>query len=490
MSPFMYMMLIWGVWLLIPVIIDGFGAILRVSSVVLARRHWTDPYKYEDEQLPLVSLIIPAYNEEKIIERCIDSIKLQDYPQQKVEIIVVDDGSIDATRQVVLRNIEGDTSKKVKINGRFLSVGEYKGTINLFTSGMNKGKSNALNLGIENAHGEIIFTIDSDTVLDPLAIRNMIVYLLDNPNIGAACGIIEINEHLLSELDEDGHIIVDEAGNPIERKLSLYESALAKTQFLEYLNSFRLGRHYQSLINSEYMLSGAFSAFRRNVIMNLHYSELTVAEDFDISLDLHQQGVDVGFAPDAKAWVEPTTDLGALYAQRLRWRRGQLEVMGLHKNMVGSSKFGILGKIGLPSMLVLDHTLAFPRVVWTFILLIFPLFGYSSRIVAMFFVMLFVFHIIFDMAQTLAAFVISDKDTRREIERAFQYVLILPFFRLLVFYFRMSGYLVVFKEPQKWKVSTPLSGVRQQMATVQHRIDGGARNVVSFLYSVFYIFRI
>jgi cellulose synthase/poly-beta-1,6-N-acetylglucosamine synthase-like glycosyltransferase len=317
----------------------------------------------------------------------------------------------------------------------------------------------------------------------------MIVYMLDNPHIGAACGVIEINEHLLEELDEDGHVRLDEDGNPIERKLSLFESALAKTQFLEYLNAFRLGRHYQSLINSEYMLSGAFSAFKRKVIKNLHYSELTVAEDFDISLDLHQQGVDVGFAPDAKVWVEPTTDVGSLYAQRLRWRRGQLEVMGVHKNMVGSNKYGILGRIGLPSMLMLDHTLAFPRIVWTFILLLFPLFGYSSRVVALFFVMLYVFHVIFDMAQTLAAFVISDKDTHHEIERAFQYVLILPFFRLLVFYFRMSGYLVVFKEPQKWKVSTPLSGVRQQVATVQHRIDGGARNVVSFLYSVFYIFR-
>lgn len=490
MSPFLYALLIWGVWLIIPVIIDGIGALLRVSSVLVSRRRWTDPYKYADIDLPTVSIIVPAYNEEKIIERCINSIKLQEYPHEKMEILVIDDGSVDATRQVVLRNIEGTGVKKVKINGTFLSVDEFNGTINLFTSGMNKGKSNALNLGIENAHGDIIFTIDSDAVLDKFAIRNMIVYLLDHPNIGAACGVIEINEHLIDKRDEDGRIVTDAEGHPVEEKLSLFESLLAKSQFLEYLNAFRLGRHYQSLINSEYMLSGAFSAFKRAVIKNLHYSELTVAEDFDISLDLHQQGVDVGFAPDAKVWVEPVIDTGSLYAQRLRWRRGQLEVMGVHKNMVGSNKFGTLGRIGLPSMLMLDHTLAFPRIVWTFIILMFPLFGYSSRIVALYFVMLFVFHVVFDIIQTLAAYTISDKETKKGIENAFQYVLILPFFRLLVFYFRMSGYLVVFKEPQKWKVSTPFSGLREQMATVQHRIDGGASNIMGFLYSVFYLFRV
>ena len=489
MSPLMRTMLIWGVWLLIPLLMDGVGSVLRVLSVFF-QRDKVDPDKYKDKDLPKVSLIIPAYNEEKIIGRTLSSLQMQDYPQDKMEILVVDDGSLDATSDVVLRYINNQETKRMKINGTFYSVGEYGGTINLFTSGVNKGKANALNLGIKNSHGDIIFTIDSDTVLDLSAIRNMVTYLMDNKEVGAACGVIEINWHMLEERDKEGELVLDEEGEIKEKKLYFSESFIAKSQFLEYVNAFRLGRHYQKVINSEYMLSGAFSAFKREAIEKIAlYSDLTVAEDFDISLDLHQHGVKVGFCDTAKVWVEPVIDMGALYAQRVRWRRGQIEVMGVHKNMIASNKFGWLGRLGLPSMMLYDHTFAFPRLIWIFLLLLFPFFGYSQAVIALFFVFLYVFYVVFDVLQTFAAYSISDENTKDAIGDSFQYVLLLPFYRFIVFYFRVSGYLSVFKEPQSWKVSWPLDDVKSQAEGVQHRMNGGTRGIVSFLYSILDIFR-
>jgi putative glycosyltransferase (exosortase G-associated) len=483
-------MLIWGVWILIPIVLDGIGALLRTVSVLFSS-HSTDITKYKDEQLPTVSVVIPAYNEEELIERCINSVKAQDYPNSKLEIIVVDDGSLDHTAKIAMANINGEGEKKVFLNGEFMSVDKFGGNIVLFTEMRNRGKSHALNTGISHAHGDIIFTVDSDAVLEPLALRHMATYLLDNPKKGAACGVVEVNWHLTPERDDDARIMRDEDGKIIEKKLSFFETMLSKSQFLEYLNSFRLGRHYQSIVHSEFMLSGAFSAFRKEVLEKTHmYSDLTVAEDFDISMDLHQNGVDIGYCPDAKVWVEPLTDLGSLYAQRLRWRRGQLEVVGVHKNMVGSNKFGVFGRLGIPSMLMIDHTLAFPRILWMFLLLCFPLFGYSQRLVALFFVVLYVFYVLFDVAQTLATYTISDKDTKGAINDAFHYVLLLPVYRLIIFYFRMSGYLVVFKEPQLWKANWPFEGVRDHVNGVQHRIAVSTNSIVGFMYSLLDIFKL
>lgn len=451
MTPFVESILIWGIWILIPIFLDGVGALLRVSAVLFFKRA-APSYVYEDSELPLVSLIVPAYNEESIIERCVNSLKVQDYPDDKTEIIVVDDGSCDLTSEVMESVLHGGGSNIVKIDGEYVVVHDFLGKVRFIKNDDNHGKHFVLNLGILHSHGDIVMTIDSDTVLDINAVRNMVVYLMDNPEKAAACGVIETDSRLIEQLDQDGFAIDDKNGLPKQKRLTFTESLLSHCQFLEYVNSFRLGRFYQSKMHIENMLSGAFTAFKRDALedKDVVYSNLTVSEDFDVSLDLRQDNREIGFSPDAKAWVEPTLDLQSLYMQRLRWRRGQLEVVGAHKNMVGSGKYGMIGRIGLPGMLVIDHTLAFPRLIWTFLLMFFPLYGFSQQLVAMFFVMIYVFYVLFDVVQTAAAYKIADSSSRNSILDSFHYVLLLPVYRIIVFYFRMSGYLVVFKDPQGW----------------------------------------
>ena len=107
MSSMWIFIFVWGIWILIPIVVDGVGTILKLIIVLLYGRNFK-PHEIMNAELPKVSIIIPARNEEKIIDRCINSLKIQDYPHEKIEIIVVDDGSIDKTPQIVNNHVNGN----------------------------------------------------------------------------------------------------------------------------------------------------------------------------------------------------------------------------------------------------------------------------------------------------------------------------------------------------------------------------------------------
>lgn len=478
----------WGVWILIPIIIDGIETIYRLAVVFLARRRRT-VVELIEELLPTVTIIVPAYNEAQIIDRCLNSLKVQDYPHDKMEVIVVDDGSTDGTQALVQNHVNGNgknghngngNGNGVRINGKFIPVGDFSGVVKL-VSRQHKGKANALNTGITHAHGDIIVNIDSDIVLAPHALRRMIEAFVKDPMLGAATGNIEINAEIIDERDEHGHLVLDEEDNPIPKRLTSPEKFLAVSQFLEYLNAFRLGREAQSRSNTLYTLSGAFSAFRREIILKSSlYRAVTVSEDTDLTLDIHRQNVRIGYVAEAKAYLEPVIEWDKLYSQRVRWNRGQLEVCGVHQDMCGNGTFGRLGLFGLPKMLTVDHTLAFPRLIWTLLLPFFIFFGYSIRIISMAIVAMYLFYVLLDFLNTIAVYYLVDKDTRKLINRDLPYCLLLPIYRFAVFHFRMSGYLIVLKEPPSWTVPGPVNGIKNGVNDLSKSLNG-ATGFLSFV---------
>ena len=98
--------ILWGVWILIPILIDGIETIYRFVLIIFFRKKALN-FKLTDDELPRISIIVPAFNEERTVDRCLNSIKIQNYPHDKMEVIVVDDGSTDNTRSVVRNNING-----------------------------------------------------------------------------------------------------------------------------------------------------------------------------------------------------------------------------------------------------------------------------------------------------------------------------------------------------------------------------------------------
>jgi cellulose synthase/poly-beta-1,6-N-acetylglucosamine synthase-like glycosyltransferase len=309
------------------------------------------------------------------------------------------------------------------------------------------------------ARGEIIINIDCRSFLAPEAIYNMVAKFIENPEYGAATGNVEIDWNLIYERDQRGRYLLDGDGHYRTRQLSHKEKFLAKAQFMEYLTSFRLGRQFQDITGSMYTFSGAFSAFRREVLLRSGlYRDRTVAEDTDLTLDLQGQGVRLGFAEDAKAYLKPVISFERFYSQRIRWHRGQIEVIGVHLDWYGNFRKSFWRNFWLTLLLMIDHTFSFPRLIWMFLLPLFFLFGYAMTLIIEAIILMYVFYVLIDFANAFYCYQVSDGETKEKIKDSIQYCLVTPIFRLIAFYFRFGAYLEELKEPQAW--TTPINPVR------------------------------
>ncbi|GAB4277292.1 MAG: putative glycosyltransferase, exosortase G system-associated [Coriobacteriia bacterium] len=471
--------LLWGVWLITPVVFDGLEALFRLVVVALTRRSEEPPREPEEWELPTVTVVVPAHNEEAVIDRCLNSIRAQDYPHHKLEVIIVDDGSTDETARRVEEHINGNgnggyhkteyTNGTFILGGRAIKVGPFKGQMTLIKNG-HQGKAHALNAGIKASTGEIVVNVDSDVVLAPDTVRNIAVAFMRDPDLGAATGNIEVDWEIVEERDRDGRLVLDENGGVQSRTLSWSERLLAKWQFLEYVASFRLGRESQARLGAIYTLAGACSAFRRSVLeAGTLYSNRTVSEDTHLTIDLHRQDVKIGFIPGARVYLEPVVDWDGLYAQRVRWTRGQLEVCGLNRDLIAKRGTGALGRFTLPQMLLFDHTVAFPRLVWMPLLLVFPLLGYSWGTILQALVAMYILYVVIETVNTLWCYKVAEPDTRRRIEQSGWALLGMPLYRFIVFHFRFSGFLVTLREEQQWTTTGPVSQTRDDLRLLRLR---------------------
>jgi len=460
----------WGVWIIIPVLFDGILTFIYMLYIIFKapKKHQHD---FDPKILPKVSIIIPTYNEEENINECLNYLKIQTYPQEKMEIIVVDNGSTDATSNIVKEHMReiyqikqgnghhgNNQNGKIKINGNSYETNGFGGLLRLVVR-YEKGKAKALNTGIELSGGEIIINIDCRSFLAPEAIYEMVAKFIEHPEYGAATGNVEIDWNLIYKRELDGNYLLDGDGSYTPRELSHKEKFLGKSQFMEYLTSFRLGRQFQDITGSMYTFSGAFSAFRREVLLNSPmYQSRTVAEDTDLTLDLHGQNVRLGFAQDAKAYLKPVLSFERFYAQRIRWHRGQIEVIGLHLDWYANLRKGFWRNTWLAALLMIDHTFGFPRIIWIFMLPLFFLFGYSITLIIEAIFLMYAFYVLIDFLNAWYCYQVVDKEAREQIKDSIQYCLVTPIFRILTFYFRFAGYLETLKEPQAW--TTPINPVR------------------------------
>src|SRR3989337_2313696 len=106
MTELWVFLLIWGVFILMPIIVDGTDTLVRLFVVLIWGRNFEEN-NIPDEDLPGVTVLVPAYNEEQVIDRCLNSIKAQDYPHEKLEVIIINDGSSDLTADKVMEHIDG-----------------------------------------------------------------------------------------------------------------------------------------------------------------------------------------------------------------------------------------------------------------------------------------------------------------------------------------------------------------------------------------------
>ncbi|MEM3454993.1 MAG: glycosyltransferase [Candidatus Micrarchaeia archaeon] len=226
--------------------------------------------KYE----PTVSFIIPAYNEEETILDTIKSVLESDYPQDKIEIIVVNDGSTDRTAEVV-KTIK---DKRVKLINK-----------------KNSGKADSLNKGIEKAKGEIIVTLDADSYIEKDSLRKMISYFKDD--VAAVTSAVKVKER---------------------ENMTFLE----KLQRLEYLFTI-FNRRLFAMINGVYVTPGPFSAFRREIFDIVGgFDPNNIMEDQEIALRIQAANYKIESCMDAVVYTDVPKDFSSFMKQRERWHRG------------------------------------------------------------------------------------------------------------------------------------------------------------------------
>lgn len=252
--------------------------------------------------LPTVSIVIPAYNAESTLGPTLRSIASQDYPADLIEVIVVDDGSTDATRLVASWYME-------RIPG-----------MRLLAHKVNMGKPAALWTGITAARGDLVVTLDSDTILDRHAISRIVSLLSASPQLGGASGNIV----------------------PIASTGGLWR----RLQEIEYFVSFEVGRHSMTILyGANPVMSGAFSAFHARMLKSHGRTGIpsdTLAEDFELTVLLWKKGYRTGYAWDAVAYTDIPGSLSGLYRQRLRWFAGGLQVLIKHPHLLRRGGFSRL----------------------------------------------------------------------------------------------------------------------------------------------------
>ncbi|MEW6218489.1 MAG: glycosyltransferase [Thermodesulfobacteriota bacterium] len=281
--------------------------VLRTGIVcALAVRHWRrqraappPPSAFQ----PPVSVLMAAYNEEKVIGRTLAALLATDYPGD-LEVIVVDDGSGDRTGEVVQEWQQRDPR------------------IRLLTQS-NQGKARALRHGLAAARHEIVVTLDADTQFAAQTIRQLVQPLAD-ARVAAVSGHARV-------------------GNPT--------SFISRCQDLEYLCGFNLDRRAFQEWNCVTVVPGAVGALRRAAVLAAGgISPDTLAEDTDLTLTLHRHGQRIAYVPEALAWTEAPLAIGALACQRFRWAFGVLQCLWKHRDLVFHPRAGALGWFALPGI--------------------------------------------------------------------------------------------------------------------------------------------
>ena len=255
---------------------------------------------------PLVAILIPAYNEEKVIERTIQGALDSDYPN--FHVIVIDDGSKDRTLEIARRTFAAE-EKAAKV---------------VILTKPNGGKAEALNFGLEHiGDAEFFVGIDADTIIAPDAIARMIPHFL-NPKVGAVAGNAKV-------------------GN----RVNLW----TRWQALEYITSQNFERRALNTMGAVSVVPGAIGAWRVEDVREAGgYHIDTVAEDADLTMALLRNGHRVEYEDQALAFTEAPTNANALMRQRFRWSFGILQAVFKHRAVF--ARKGALGFVALPNILI------------------------------------------------------------------------------------------------------------------------------------------
>ncbi|HXQ47419.1 MAG TPA: glycosyltransferase [Caulobacteraceae bacterium] len=299
--------------LFISAIVLGVLRLVFLAVLGLAHRIREDkrrPADLDPETGPLVSVLIPCFNEEKVIASSVGHILQSNWT--RLEVIVLDDGSTDGTAAEVEKHFSSDPRVRLL---RFA----------------NGGKAMALNRGLDQVRGEIVVALDADTLFAPNTIGRLTRWFAD-PKVGAVAGNALVGNR---------------------------RNLLTRWQALEYVTAQNLERRALAALGAVTVVPGAVGAWRRAALEQLGgYPSDTLAEDQDLTIEAQYADWRIEFDPDARAYTEAPETVAGLLKQRFRWSFGTLQCIWKHRAATFDRRHAILGFIALPQIWLFQIILA------------------------------------------------------------------------------------------------------------------------------------
>ncbi len=238
----------------------------------------------EDDELPSVAILIPAHNEEEVIESCLEALLAVDYP--RLEVHLLSDGSTDRTVEIAR-----------KFEARGVTVMEFV---------ENRGKSEVLESALAALRTDFAMVVDADTRLSPTAVREMAIFLADE-RVGGVTANVRV------------------AGKG---------SFLGRLQQMEYASIVGLTKRANGLLGGLFTVSGAAACFRVRAVRAVGgFRSASTTEDIELSWRLQRAGWRLAYAPRAAVEISVPHRVSALWKQRRRWSQGLVEVLRMHGDL-------------------------------------------------------------------------------------------------------------------------------------------------------------
>lgn len=392
--------------------------LLALSSIKVrsATRLWnmkTMSMLFKPKMLPSISIIAPAYNEEKTIIESSSSLLNLKYPDY--ELVIVNDGSKDGTLKKLIDTyglLRSDFFHTPRLKHKRIR-GIYINPIMprlIVVDKENGGKADSLNAGINIASKEYFCGIDADSLLESDALLKLASLTLDSGIETPAMGgnVFPIN------------------GCTVDRgkleDIRLPANPVARLQTIEYLRAFMCGRLGWSQINNLMIISGAFGLFRKERVISIggyltaneRFKKDTVGEDMELVVRIarmmreRKQKYVIGYAYNANCWTEVPEDLKTLHRQRDRWHRGLIDILYFHRQLLFNPKYGQMGMIAMPYFLIFELVGPLFEIQGYMMVAAAMVFGLMSEKLAL---LLFISTIFMGIFISLSAIIISERNS-------------------------------------------------------------------------------
>jgi poly-beta-1,6-N-acetyl-D-glucosamine synthase len=396
---------------------------------------------------PSVSILAPAYNEGMTI---IDNVRsLLSIHYNQLELIVINDGSKDDSLQKLITTYNLEmvpylyqqhiTTKPVKGIHKLVVVDKENG-----------GKADSLNAGINIASGKYLVCIDADCVLEQDALLKLIKPFMEavpHKPVIATGGVIRIAN---SCVVENGRLV----------DVNLPKRFLPRVQTLEYIRAFLLGRMAWSRLNGLLLISGAFGAFDRDIVIKAGgYNTKTVGEDMELLVRMrrymHEAQLDyaVAYIPDPLCWTEAPESYKILGRQRNRWTRGTIETLKLHRKMFFNPRYGVLGMLSYPYWFFFEMLAPVAELIGLIAFVVFIMLGMVDwQFFSALLVFIFTFGFLYSVfAILIEVYTYNQYRKKGDIAKLMLTALLEPFlFHPFVVWSAIRGYIDLFRKKKSW----------------------------------------